>query len=291
MKKTRLLSALATLLLASTVNGQTLQSWMSPEVQDAWNQGFKGQKVTIQLIDDFTSTTRYQANLGTGSLLKRHGEWTQLEASMIAPSATMKAIDFNSATKVSLARGLNVLNLGYGMYGPNGLTNIAWDAQESSIISYAKGGSAIVAKAAGNDAVAVGTPNSAGNVDYLARALIGAPSTLIVGALTTNGTTTARASLASNSNYAGSDPAVQAKFLVVGVEGAKTGLYGTSMAAPIVSGYAAILGSKFTTATPTQIANQLLNTARTDTVSNYSVTIYGRGEASIARALAPVSIK
>jgi subtilisin family serine protease len=291
MKKTRLLSALATLLLASTVNGQTLQSWMSPEVQDAWNQGFKGQKVTIQLIDDFTSTTRYQANLGTGSLLKRHGEWTQLEASMIAPSATMKAIDFNSATKVSLARGLNVLNLSYGMYGPNGLTNIAWDAQESSIISYAKGGSAIVAKAAGNDAVAVGTPNSAGNVDYLARALIGAPSTLIVGALTTNGTTTARASLASNSNYAGSDPAVQAKFLVVGVEGAKTGLYGTSMAAPIVSGYAAILGSKFTTATPTQIANQLLNTARTDTVSNYSVTIYGRGEASIARALAPVSIK
>lgn len=291
MKKTRLLSALATLLLASTVNGQTLQPWMSPEVQDAWNQGFKGQKVTIQVIDDFTSTTKYQANLGSGSLLLRHGEWTQLESSMIAPSATMKAIDFNSATKVSLARGLNVLNLSYGMYGPNGLTNIAWDAQESSIISYAKGGSAIVAKAAGNDAVAVGTPNSAGNVDYLARALIGAPSTLIVGALTTNGTTTARASLASNSNYAGSDPAVQAKFLVVGVEGAKTGLYGTSMAAPIVSGYAAILGSKFTSATPTQIANQLLNTARTDTVSNYSVTIYGRGEASIARALAPVSIK
>lgn len=291
MKKTILLNAFAAMLLAPTVQAQTLQSWMSPEVQEAWNLGYKGQKTTVQVIDDFTSATKYQANLGTGSLLQRHGEWTLLEANMIAPSAMMKAIDFNSATKVSLARGLNVLNLSYGMYGPNGLTNIGWDAQESSIISYAKGGSAVVAKAAGNDGVAVGTANSAGNVDYLARALTGTPSTLIVGALSTNGTTTARASLAANSNYAGSDPAVQGKFVVVGVEGSKTGLYGTSMAAPIVSGYAAIVGSKFTTATSTQIANQLLNTARTDTISNYSVSLHGRGEASIARAIAPVTIK
>ena len=291
MKKATLFNALAALLLTPAVNAQTLQSWMSPEVQGPWSLGFKGQKVTIQIIDDFTSATKYQANLGTGSLLQRHGEWAQLEAGMIAPSATLKAIDFGNTAKVSLARGFNVLNLSYGMFGPNGLSNIAWDAQESSVIAYAKGGSAFVAKAAGNDAVAVGSPTSTGNVDYLARALIGSPSALFVGALGKNGTPAAPTTLASNSNYAGSDPAVQGKFIVVGVEGTKTGLYGTSMAAPIVSGYAAIVGSKFTSATPTQIANQLLNTARTDTLSNYSPGIHGRGEASIARAIAPTSIK
>ena len=97
--------------------------------------------------------------------------------------------------------------------------------------------------------------------------------------------------MAGYSNMAGNDAAVQKQFLVVGVEGSKTGLYGTSFAAPIVSGYSAILGSKFTNSSATQITNQLLNTARQDTVSNYSVAVYGRGEASIARALAPVAIK
>ena len=56
-------------------------------------------------------------------------------------------------------------------------------------------------------------------------------------------------------------------------------------------GYAAVLGSKFSTATATQITNQLLNTARQDTVKNYSAGVYGRGEASLSRALAPVSIR
>lgn len=291
MKTSARIIGTAALLLSALAQGQTLQSWMSPEVQDAWNLGYKGQKVTVQVIDDFTSSTRYQGNLGTGTLQQRHGEWTRLEAGMIAPSATMMSIDFNSNTKVSLARGLNVLNLSYGMFGPSGLTNIAWDAQESSVLSYARGGSAIVAKAAGNDGVAVGAATSSGSVDYLARALIGTPTAIFVGALSSNGTTTAKASLASNSNYAGSDPAVQGKFLVVGVEGSKTGLYGTSLAAPIVSGYAAILGSKFIKATPTQITNQLLNTARTDTIASYSSSVHGRGEASIARAIAPIAIQ
>ncbi len=83
---------------------------------------------------------------------------------------------------------------------------------------------------------------------------------------------------------------MQNQFLAVGVRDDLTGLNGTSFAAPVVSGYAAVLGSKFTTATPVQITNQLLNTARTDTILNYSTAVHGRGEASIARALAPASI-
>jgi len=97
-------------------------------------------------------------------------------------------------------------------------------------------------------------------------------------------------SLAWYSNYAGSNSTVQNQFLVVGVDGNLTGLYGTSFAAPIISGYAAVLSSKFTSATPTQVASQLLLTAREDTIAGYDVAIYGQGEASISLALSPLSI-
>lgn len=271
----------------------SLQSWMSPEVADAWKQGYKGAGVSITVVDDFRSNQGLYGNLGQGTQLLRHGEWTLKEASMIAPSATLRTQDFNAGTTVGLNRGLNVLNLSYGMYAPAGYTasQIGWSNQETSIISYAQNGKAVISKAAGNDAIAIGSANAAGNVDYLNMALKGGPSAIYVGALSTNGTTSAPASLASYSNTPGADAAIQRQFVVVGVEGGKTGLYGTSFAAPIVAGYSAILGSKFTKSTPTQIANQLLNTARQDTISGYNPATHGRGEASITRALAPVSIQ
>jgi subtilisin family serine protease len=187
---------------------------------------------------------------------------------------------------------LNVLNLSYGMFAANGLRNaqIAWTPRESSVITYAHNGAAVVVKSAGNHAIAVGGVNSSGEVDYLDRALIGADAAIFVGALVGHGTVANPTSLASFSNFAGTDLTVQNQFLGVGVRSDVTGLNGTSFAAPIVSGYAAVIGSKFTTATPVQITNQLLNTARTDTILNYSAAVHGRGEASIARALAPASI-
>jgi hypothetical protein len=268
-----------------------VQQWMSPEIGDAWSKGFKGQGVTITVVDDFTSGSRSWGNL-TGSRERlRHGEWTLKEASMVAPSATMRSQDFNSGRTVDLNTGLNVLNLSYGMMGAAGQGAITWSAQERSIIDYARNGRAVISKAAGNDyGTAVGQANSRGSFDYLNRDLIGAQSAIFVGALDRNGTTSSKAIIAAYSNVAGSSETVQKQFLVVGVEGDKTGLYGTSFAAPIVSGYAAILGSKFTAATPTQITNQLLNTARTDTISGYNASIHGKGEASISRAIAPGSI-
>ena len=278
---------------SKTAPAPQLQTWMSPEVADAWKQGYKGSGVTVTVVDDFRSNQGLYGNLGQGTQLLRHGEWTLKEASMIAPSATMRAHDFNSGTSVGLIRGLNVLNLSYGMYAPAGYTasQIGWSSQESSIISHAQNGKAVISKAAGNDAIVIGSANASGQVDYLNLALKGAQSAIYVGALNTNGTTSAPASLASYSNTPGADAVVQQQFVVVGVDGAKTGLYGTSFAAPIISGYAAILGSKFTKSTPTQIANQLLKTARQDTISGYNPATHGRGEASITRALAPVSIQ
>lgn len=270
-----------------------LQTWMSPEVGDAWAAGYKGAGVTVTVVDDFRSNQGLYGNLGQGTQLLRHGEWTLKEASMIAPSATLRSQDFNSGTTVGLNRGMNVLNLSYGMYAPAGYTasQIGWSAQETSIISYAQNGKAVISKAAGNDAIAIGSANASGNVDYLNVALKGAQSAIYVGALNTNGTTSAPATLAYYSNTPGADAQVQQQFVVVGVDGAKTGLYGTSFAAPIITGYSAILSSKFTRSTPTQITNQLLNTARQDTISGYNPATHGRGEASITRALAPISIQ
>lgn len=286
-------SVLVLIFLSVGAYGQTLQPWMSPEVGAAWNQGFKGQNVTIKVVDDFSSGSSFSGNFGTGILTQQHGNWTLLEAGMIAPSASMARHDFSTGAAVILSPGLNVLNLSYGMYARRGfsVSSIAWAPEEQSIILDAKNSLAVVSKAAGNDHVAIGGVTSGGTIDYLNLALKGAPSAIYAGALDKNGTTSAKASLASYSNYAGSDTTVQKQFLVVGVAGNQTGLYGTSFAAPIVSGYAAILGSKFTSATSKQIVNQLLNTARTDTLTNYKASTYGRGEASLTRALAPVSIK
>lgn len=280
------------LLTSITCYSQTVQPWMSPEIGEAWSSGYKGQGVTVTVVDDFKSQSRFYGDLNGATQLLRHGQWTLLEASLIAPSATFKTKEFSTTgTKVALARGLNVLNLSYGMYAAAGYSSIRWGAQENSIISYAKNGQAVISKAAGNDGVVIGGVNASGNVDYLNNSLKGAQSAVYVGALESNGSVAAPAKMASYSNTAGSDTVVQQQFLVVGVDGNKTGIYGTSFAAPVITGYAAVLGSKFKTATPTQITNQLLNTARQDTVLNYSSAVHGRGEASIKNALAPVSVK
>ena len=131
--------------------------------------------------------------------------------------------------------------------------------------------------------------------------MIGADSVILAGAVNRNGGTNHgcfwfycwddRAEIAGYSNYAGDNRDIQDHFLVVGVERDWTGMAGTSFAAPIISGYASIVGSKFNTATPAQITSRLLDTARTDTVRNYNVAVHGQGEASLSRAIAPSSIR
>ena len=280
-------------LLPEVVEAASTPSWMHSDVGAAWSQGYKGKGVTITVVDSFNSGSAFSGNFGSGVKNMRHGEWTSLEASLIATQATVAKQDFSSSAAVKLAKGLNVLNLSYGMMARAGYSasQIGWSARETSIINDAKNGLAVVAKAAGNDGVALAGSNRSGQVDYLNLALRGTKSVIYVGALNGNGSTTARATLASYSNTPGSDSVLQQQFLVVGVAGSNTGLYGTSFAAPVISGYAAVLGSKFTTATPTQITNQLLSTARQDTISGYKASLHGRGEASLSRALAPKTIK
>lgn len=268
-------------------------SWMNPEIQGAWSDGFLGQGATITVVDDFNSRIKGPGNLDGRLRFMQHGDWTLKQANMIAPSATMVKDEFTTDATVALsATNFNVINLSYGAVDPFDDYTTTWAsgyAQEQSLIDYATAGSAIVVKSAGNEGVPFGTSyddNGVQMLDYLGASLIGTQSAIIVGALEGDYSTT-MASLADYSNTAG---LAQNQYLMVRVD-PSTGLTGTSFAAPIVSGYAAMLSSKFTTATSTQVTNQLLDTARTTTITGYDVTIHGRGEASIANALAPNTIK
>ena len=254
----------------------------------------------MTFVDDYSSGSTFSGNFNGTTQTQMHGYWTTEEAGMVAPSATIVRHDFSTEAPVVLAPNrLNIINASYGLVGTSRCYGLSfnWAAypQEDSIIQAAFKGTAVVSKAAGNDSVAVGASKN-GSLDYFDAGLVNVslaavnPTVIFAGALNTNGTTSKKATLASYSNYAGSNTKVQSHFLVVGVDGADTGLYGTSFAAPIISGYAAILGSKFAGATPVEIANQLLNSARTDTIANYSASVYGKGEASLSNALAPVSI-
>ncbi|GGE44912.1 S8 family serine peptidase [Actibacterium pelagium] len=119
--------------------------------------------------------------------------------------------------------------------------------------------------------------------------------------------------IASYSTIAGTNVDVQNHYLLVGVEGGRTAtdalanygsdcgsvnngtcLYGTSFAAPIITGYAAIVAHKFTDVesltppAPSLVAQQLLDSARITTITDYSPAIHGRGEACLSCALAPI---
>ena len=116
--------------------------------------------------------------------------------------------------------------------------------------------------------------------------------------------------ITQGSNLAGSDFTVQGRFLVasgispstttingktingISIDGTPTSSYwGTSYAAPTVAGYASVVRQKFPNLTAANTADILLATARYDTLKCYpncDKAIYGQGEASLSRALAPV---
>lgn len=266
-------------------------SWLSPDVKTAWDNGFKGKGVTITVVDSYQSESRMGNLTGTREW-RSHGGWTSTQAQIVAPEAKINRVDYTTQAKTpyALASGLNVINNSYGIVDSPQAGFSSLDPLEQATVRHARNGTAVVVIAAGNDGTVIGA-QVGGQKDVLVTQLIGAKSAVFAGALTSNGSTIAKANLADYSNFPGTNAAVQSNFLVVGVDSKTTNLSGTSYAAPIVSGYAAILGSKFTSATPTQITNQLLNTARTDTIQGYSPALHGKGEASLSRALAPNALQ
>ena len=162
---------------------------------------------------------------------------------------------------------------------------------------------AVITKAAGNDRIL--SEQEPLNW-FLSKDSNINPRLLIVGALNQAGSLSAPAEIASYSNTAGIDPDVSSRFLMasgttpfysgqVAINGNNVNQSdGTSFAAPRIAGYVAIVRSKFPNLNASQTASIMLDTARYDTLAcSKSATgcdkaIYGKGEASLSRALAPV---
>ena len=282
-------------------------AWMHPDVGTAHAAGWDGDGSNMITVDNFGGTL-YSGSLNGETYSRTHGDWTFRQSGWVAPGASKSWLDHTAHGAVDIYdaykdhSGLTAVNLSFGLFDP-AKTDVTADGYSlgkplwDSIVDQAWAGTAFFAKAAGNTngGAVDGTvrmrlngfrPTNA--QDVLNLSLIGAPGAVFVGAL--EGDT-----MASYSTIAGNNVDVQNMFLVVDVRSDITNLSGTSFAAPIVTGYAAILGEKFTDpvtfAAPTApaVRDHLLATARTDAISGYSASIHGMGEACLSCALAPLT--
>ncbi|WP_050932071.1 S8 family serine peptidase [Aestuariivita boseongensis] len=305
-------------------------SWMHEDVGLAHSLGFDGTGSHIVVLDNFGGTSISGDLEDNGNESRTHGGWTTLQARLVAPGATWSTVDqpsgltyeTGSITDSYSGDGLQVVNLSFGLFDPEGkslenysLGTSLWD----SVVTEAHAGRGVFVKAAGNlngqtvdeGTLTIRTPRPTRMNDYLNLQLRYAPGAIYVGALDGNGSAENPATIASYSTIAGSDTGIQDMFVVAGVEAGITGLSGTSFAAPIVAGYAAMVGNKYdaylsnpsnTTTPGALVVDRLLETARTDTIADFGAngdctawsgeictrsSIYGMGEADLSRAIAP----
>jgi hypothetical protein len=310
LKKSAVVLALCSSFAASA---QTHYVWQHNDVKGAWQQGYLGQGTTIHIHDEFTNRNvreisgarnSYEGWVWSVYMHRRvtHGDAVGTVASRTAPLADIESRQWNDGNVTLRANRLNIVNASYGLMqsGRVSAPTIDFFRQNNQLAQFAHQGAALVVKAAGNSNLPLS--DNGGGGDVLNLALKGAPAVIFAGALNGHGTpvTTLRfrrwaftiggTTKADYSNTPGGDPDFYNRFLMVGVPNSMN-VAGTSFAAPQISAYAAIVGSKFTRAEPEAVANQLLSTARQDTIRGYHPHIHGRGEASLSRALSPSSIR
>ena len=292
------------------------------DVINAWRGGWTGRGVNVLVIDEF-----YDLLDNNGSY---HGQLVGSIVRQYAPGANIYGIPweedlyFNSNNILGYEDGerhifptttaihASNLSFSYGLIPEESL-----DLEVNFWVSAFKGVTgfkfrrtdltdSVAVLAAGNDTLDTGAVNLLAK--SFAEDLSLSSRTLIVGAIRVDPVTGTR-EMASYSNLAGANTAVQNRFLVANGDAnyvagefvvttdagsfSQTAAQGTSFAAPRVTAYAAILRQKFPNITGAQAASILLDTARTDTLScdpfpGCDPAIYGQGEASLSRALAPV---
>jgi len=284
----------------------------SADVLDAWSKGWTGKGINLLTIDDYSSVS------ACNSALSCHGITTMMISDLVAPGASKFGLDWNRASigkdingfSINSLTQMQVINMSFADTQAYADSWVSFLQQVNTGLNVGTA-QAVLVKAADNN-FGQDTYSTLGG-DYLVKALVDNPNTLsrllIVGALNKNGSVSSPATIASYSSYAGSNPVVQNRFVVangnapyalggVAINGTSMpgyntvpGSQGTSFAAPVVAGYAAVLMQKFPNLSAASTSNIILDTARTDTLTcnpNCDPAIYGRGEASLSRALAPV---
>lgn len=169
------------------------------------------------------------------------------------------------AVRWAVGQGAKVINISLGSSSP------VWPQSWDSAFLYAEQKDVVIVAAAGN--------RGGGNVE------VGAPAT-IPGVLTVAGLDRQqKASLDSSSQGISIGVAAPAEQLVGGLPGGQYAEWaGTSGAAPIVSGVAALIRSKWPQMSAAQVINRIVSTAR-DAGAPGVDPIYGRGILDAAAAL------
>jgi len=293
------------------------------DVVSAWNQGWTGKGVNVVIADAFNAPETH--GVIVTSLVARYAigaSYFGIPLDIYKQSSTnVFAID---GTRANLQTTINigVINTSFGVNYSNGTSDAArtlmdntssvatlrtdWTNILKGSVGFVYQGinltDAVITKAAGNDAI---TSEKESFVKAYADDSSIRERLLVVGALDfdSNG----KGIIASYSNTAGADANVKSRFVTASggtpfitgdiylngtvVNGSDYGNLGTSFAAPRVAGYAAILRQKFPNLNAAKTSSIILDTARYDTLScnpNCDPNIYGAGQASLSRALAPV---
>jgi hypothetical protein len=72
----------------------TYYAWMSPEIKEAWSQGYTGQGTTTIVVDDFTEDNRIAGKLSGNKKMQRHGEWVVEQIGLLAPDSVGIQYDY-----------------------------------------------------------------------------------------------------------------------------------------------------------------------------------------------------
>jgi hypothetical protein len=291
------------------------------DVIDAWNQGWTGKGVDVVIADGFLAPETH--GVIVTSLVARYAigaSYFGIPLEIYSQSTTN--VFFIDGTRANLQtnRNIGVINTSFGaVYGnetsdaaraikDNGyaLDRLRWTNILKGSAGFVYQGinltDAVITKAAENDAI---TADKESYVKAYADDSSIKDRLLVVGALAfdSNG----KGFIASYSNTAGTNANVKSRFVTASggtpfstgdiylngtrVNGSDFGSVGTSFAAPRVAGYAAIIRQKFPNLNAAKTTSIILDTARYDTLScnpNCDSNIYGAGQASLSRALAPV---